>query len=105
MVCWDLLANQNVPGPLCVLGRTDSALGSVAIKSSPHEEGTEGSGTAEGGAVVLPKVPWQECPGVGDSPAAAERHHPLCAAGLSRRQKVVQEMNQLVMIIMVLYLS
>lgn len=105
MVCWDLLANQNVPGPLCVLGRTDSALGSVAIKQSPHEEGTEGSGTAEGGAVVLPKVPWQECPGVGDSPAAAERHRPLCAAGLSRRQKVVQEMNQLVMIIMVLCLS
>lgn len=89
-----------------MLGRTDSALGSVAIKQSPHEEGTEGSGTAEGGAVVLPKVPWQECPGVGDSPAAAaERHHPLCAAGLSRRQKVVQEMNQLVMIIMVLCLS
>lgn len=55
--------------------------------------------------MVLPKVPWQECPGVGDSPAAAERHHPLCAAGLSRRQKVVQEMNQLVMIIMVLCLS
>lgn len=44
----------------CVSGRSDPALGPVAIKQSPREEGTEGAGTAVGGAVVLPEVPCQE---------------------------------------------
>lgn len=85
-------------------GRADPALGPVAIEQSPCEEGTEGSGTAAGGAVALPQCPGRS-DSSGDSPAAAGGHHPFCAAGLSRRQKVVGEMNQLIMMIIVLCLS
>lgn len=55
-LCWQIKMCQG----FCVLGRSGPALGPVAIKQSPCEEGTEGSGTAVGAAVALAKVPWQE---------------------------------------------
>lgn len=74
-------------------GEQTQALGFYleAKKQSPLERREGESWGQKGvGAVVLPKHALAEkWLGVGDSPAPAKTHHPLCAVGLSRRQKVV----------------
>lgn len=83
------------------------SFGPMAIKQNPREEGTRGVRDCSGWCCgpVQSALAGVTRSGAQSSPAAAERHRPLCAAGLSRRQKVEREMNQLIMIITVLCLS
>lgn len=97
VVCWDLLANQN----MTELGVCQGDQTQLCVHKVPVRRGQRGQGQQW---VVLWSCP--KCPArSGDSPAAAEGHRALCAAGLSRRQKVERAMNQLIMIITVLCLS